>query len=193
MTIFSAFKRSSLYSEYQGNPRLQWMIVVVLAIILLSLSKSLLDPLDQTRSDALQQIQLLERLKTVEASDIDESKTDTLLKAYEDITSQIPSATSSSTAEARALSDIENTIGRLIKRKRLNLVGAQDVTFMQQRAWSIRIDVAGQIEANQLPDLLRQFDSSNLNRRIASLQYSPKASGNINMVVDVLFIGEGNE
>lgn len=186
-------KSTSIYQEWQVNKRLQWMVVGIAAIIFLSLAKSCSDSLNAQGMALQNQMNLTGRLEQAANAPFDPAQLEQSASQLNVLTSSLPSSPSSSVAEAKALADIDALVGKYIKRKRLNLIGSDQVVAGNQLLWSVRIDVAGQLAEEELINILALFDRSIGHRRIASLQYSPKTSNSINLVIDVLFKQASNE
>jgi hypothetical protein len=186
--FMQSFYRSSFYLEYQKNHRLQWMSVAIAAIITLSILKYFSDTLQQERSETQNQIELLARLEHAAKSDTNNELADNIGRNYLAWIRDLPQAASSSVAEAQALTAVEQQFGKLLERKRLNLVGSEKLIGMQQDIWQVRIEVVGQMAELNLIELLQHFDSQHKYARIASFQYSPKTSHSINLVIDLIYI-----
>ena len=90
-------------------------------------------------------------------------------------------------AEAQALAEVEQKLGKLLSRKRLNLLGSESLVGAKPILWQVRVEIAGQLAELDLIELLQHFDNQNKHARIASFQYSPKTSNSINLVVDLLY------
>lgn len=193
MTLIDKLASSQLYTEYQSNKRIQWMMVCIVIILVISLVKQFSDNINQQRSETLTQINLLARLSATANNTIDENIVSSLEASYVKLLSTLPKATSASTAEAQALTEIEKNLGVLITRKRLNLLGSEQLGQDPQTFWTVRIEVSGQLSENKLIDLLQYFDSQVQHRRIASFQYSPKISNTINLVIDLMYMSANND
>lgn len=189
VNVINQLKQSQIASEYTKNKRLQWMLTLIVVIVVLSFAKYTLDILTDYKAEAKTQLNLLTKLTNSANSPIDESLLTSITNHLQKQTEKITTVISSSTAEAQALEDIELNVGNLVTRKRLNLIGSEELTWGDQTFWSVRIEIAGQLEENKFVSLLKSFDSSNKNKRITSMQYSPKASNSINLVVDMLYMG----
>lgn len=187
MKFMQSFYQSSLYVEYQNNLRLRWMSVAIAAIIALSLLKYFSDAVHLQRSQTQSQIELLARLELAAKSGPNDEVADEISSAYFNWLEALPNAASSSVAEAQALTEVEQQFGTLFKRKRLNLVGSEQLAGMTRDFWQVRIEVAGQMAELDLIELLQHFDSQHKYARIASFQYSPKTSNTINLVIDLIY------
>ncbi len=184
---------SQMMQEYRSNKRLQWMVVGIAAILVVSLLKTLADNRSEQQAELKTQLALVARLQAAADSPVDESQTDTLMSMLDKAKQNIPEADSKSVAEAKALAAIEQSVGHLISRKRLNLVGAEEHTAGTQTYWSVRLNLAGQLKGSKLVEFLQHFDSSSSGSRITSMQYAPKTSDTINVVVDLLYKRVNNE
>jgi hypothetical protein len=192
MTFLRKFYKSQLFIEYESNLRLQWMLVAIIAILALSLSKQVIDILQQERSQTQNQLVLLARLQQTAQKNIDYSIVESIKNAYASWVDALPKAASSSVAEAQALIEIDQQLGTLLKRKRLNLLGSEQLSGTTQVFWQVRIELAGQMTEQDLIGLLQYFDDHAKHARLTSFQYSPKTSNTINLVVDVLYIRAEN-
>jgi hypothetical protein len=192
MTFLQKFYKSQLFIEYESNLRLQWMLVAIIAILALSLSKQVIDILQQERSQTQNQLVLLARLQQTAQKNIDYSIVESIKNAYASWVDALPKAASSSVAEAQALIEIDQQLGTLLKRKRLNLLGSEQLSGTTQVFWQVRIELAGQMTEQDLIGLLQYFDDHAKHARLTSFQYSPKTSNTINLVVDVLYIRAEN-
>ena len=187
MSVLQKINRSQAFLEYQKNSRLQWMVMVIVAILALSGLKRFADQLQVQRNQTQNQLNLLARLQKTADNTLDSKTSETIIDSYTNWVSVLPEAPSSSVAEAQALAEIEQTIGKLISRKRLNLLGSETLNNNNQLYWQVRIEIAGQLPELDLIEALEYFDLDNKHARIASFQYSPKASNSISFVVDLLY------
>jgi hypothetical protein len=193
VTLIDKLANSQLYTEYKSNKRLQWMLAFIVLIIVISLLKQFSDKINQQRSETLTQINLLARLTQSTNNSIDENVISKQEASYVKVINTLPKASSASTAEAQALTEIEKILGELITRKRLNLLGSEPLGQNLQAFWTVRIEVSGQLSEKKLIDLLKYFDSEVQHRRIASFQYSPKISNTINLVIDLMYMRATND
>ena len=187
MSVLQKINRSQAFLEYQKNTRLQWMVMLIVAILALSGLKQFADQLQVQRNQTQNQLNLLARLQKTADNTLDSKTSETIIDSYTNWVSVLPDAPSSSVAEAQALAEIEQTIGKLISRKRLNLLGSETLNNNNQLYWQVRIEIAGQLPELDLIEALEYFDLDNKHARIASFQYSPKASNSISFVVDLLY------
>jgi hypothetical protein len=169
------------------------MMVFIVLILAITLIKQFSDNINQQRSETLTQINLLARLTQTANNTIDENVISNLEASYARVLNTLPQATSASTAEAQALTEVEKNLGVMITRKRLNLLGSEQLGQNHQAFWTVRIEVSGQLSEKKLIDLLKFFDSEVQHRRIASFQYSPKISNTINIVIDLMYMRDNNE
>jgi type II secretory pathway pseudopilin PulG len=179
--------QSQMFIEYQQNKRLQWMLVLIVTILALSLLKQLSDNRQQQRIQAQSQIELLARLKQSAQNNIDANIVESIKTAYFSWIDLLPKAASSSVAEAQALTEIDKNLGKLLKRKRLNLLGSEQLTDNNQVIWQVRVEISGQLAELDLIELLQHFDNQHKHARITSFQYSPKTSNSISLVVDLIY------
>lgn len=187
MNILQNFYQSQLYIEYNKNRRLQWMSVGIVIILTLSLIKFYSDQQQENRLQTQQQLAFLAKYKITAQSETDPAiaaAIDTANSAWLEV---LPTAQSASVAEAQALAEVEQKIGTLLSRKRLNLLGSEQLAGAKPILWQVRVEIAGQLSELDLIELLQYFDKQNKHARIASFQYSPKTSDSINLVVDLLY------
>jgi hypothetical protein len=187
MTLKEKLFQSSFYLELKSNNRLQWLMLSVLVILLFDISDTLLSSLEQKQTNVVQQLAYLTKLKSIENTPYDEEQAEQLNQKLQTDLRGIETASSISIAEASALDLVEKRLSKPMKRMRLNLIGSEPVEAGNQGLWNVRIDVAGQVEEQSLISVLKLLDRSNTSWRVASLQYSPKASGSISFVLDILY------
>ena len=180
-------------AEIKRNVRLQWMLVAIAVILAISISKSLNDNLDTQQIVLQQQINMLARLQHTAQSPIDDSMLQQIDALYTEKIGNIETVISASTAEAKALTVVEAKIGKLLTRKRINLLGTETINIANQIFWSVRIEVAGELAEKDYIIFLANFDHKIKNKRITSLQYSPKISNSVSAVIDLLYRREGDE
>jgi hypothetical protein len=187
MNIPNAWLNNKFVAEFQSNPRLQWMTVVIAAILLVSLTKHFADLIESEKQQIQTSINLAEKYQRTASSSFDTEGVEKLKQTQTNWLDAIPSAFSASIAEASALSEVEQKVNKLITAKRLNLIGSEELTFASEVFWQVRIEIAGQIKPSNLIDLLANFDSKDRHVRIASMQFNPKAANTVNLVVDIMF------
>ena len=187
MTMLQKFYQSQLYIEYTKNRRLQWMCVGICIILILSLIKFYADQQQENREQTQQQLALLAKYKLTAQSKTDPAISVAIDTANTSWLEALPAAQSASVAEAQALAEVEQKLGKLLSRKRLNLLGSESLVGAKPILWQVRVEIAGQLAELDLIELLQHFDNQNKHARIASFQYSPKTSNSINLVVDLLY------
>ena len=187
MNLKQKLYQNKFFIEYQNNKRLQWMLVLIVAILVLSLMKKFTDGMQQQRSETLSQITLLEKLSQTAQNNTPVTIIESISIAYKYWNNSIPTAISGSIAEAKALTEIEQKLGMMITRKRVNLIGSEQLSDSKQVFWQVRVEIAGQMAELDLIKLLQHFDNNAQHARIASFQYAPKVSNSLNLVVDLLY------
>ncbi len=187
MNFLDTLKNSQLVTEYNKNKRLQWMILGIAVIIVISAIKSIVDDLSESKLDASNQLELLARLNHSTNENFDMLTFEDITKQAEEKMLEFSSVASASVAEAQGLKDIDEKIGGLLKRKRLNLIGSDELKFGRGTFWSVRIEISGQLEESDFIQMMSFFDNTQLTTRIASMQYSPKTSNSISLVVDLIY------
>lgn len=192
MNVFEQFKQSKSFDELSKNIRLQWMLVGIIIISSLSVTKALYDNLLADKISLEQQMNMLSRLQTTASQPIDEKLIISTQESFETQLTQIPNATSSSTAEAKGLTEIEDLLEPLMKRKRVNLLGSENSKAGDVQFWSVRIDITGILSPKDFIVFLSHFDQSQKKRRITSMRYSPKTSNSLSIVIDLLYKSKPN-
>jgi hypothetical protein len=187
MNVLATLKNNQLVTEYNKNKRLQWMILGIAVIIIMSAIKSIADDLSEYRLDAKSQIELLARLNHSAKENVNMQAFEETAKQAEQKMLKFSSVASASVAEAQGLKDIDEKIGGILKRKRLNLIGSEELKFGGRIFWSVRIEISGQLAESDFIQMASFFDNTQLTARIASMQYSPKTSNSISLVVDLIF------
>jgi hypothetical protein len=187
VNLIENLSKNQLIVEYKNNIRLQWMLVIIVGMIALSLLKQIYDALDTQATDTKSQLNLQARLNSAAKQSFDSATLLSNQKEVEDLLSSFSDIASSSTAEAQALQDIDDKIGVLLKRKRLNLIGSQEILAGNRVLWAVRIEVNGQLAEKDFIQVLSFFDANQKNARITSMQYSPKISNTISLVADFMY------
>jgi hypothetical protein len=187
VNLIEKFSNHQLVIEFKNNTRLQWMVVVIMAIITLSLLKQISDALDTKRIGAKSQLNLQARLNSAAKQNFDSTILLSTQGEVDDILSSFSDIASSSTAEAQALQDIDDKIGVFLSRKRFNLIGSEEILAGNRLLWSVRIEVKGQLAEKDFIQVLSFFDSNQKDARITSMQYSPKISNTISLVADLMY------
>ena len=180
--------QSKLSQEIKGNLRLQWLLVAVLCILVLSLSRFLLDSTAPKLDEATRQALLLSRLTNTINNPVSDDAYKELQKKLEATIQRFPVSASQSVAEAGALSSAEEDIATLFKDGRVDIVGSQVIPMGQRRFWEVRLKVEGRMDSLKLIQLLEYFDGDSPNRRLISMQYRPKAADVVTIVYDVLYL-----
>lgn len=193
MRLITQIKHSQSYQEFASNTRLQWLLLLVCAILALSLFKSLSDSTSEKSQEVITQLNLLTRLEQTAKKEVDQGVVQELSTRYNQWISLLPPASSVSTAEAQALTLIDNKVQPYLKRARLNLVGSEPLSLGETQLWQVRINVNGQLEEKRLLELIQHFDRGQKRVRLVSLQYSPKAKGTFSFVVDLIYRREAND
>jgi hypothetical protein len=187
MSVLDSIKNSQLASEYNKNKRLQWMIVGIAVIFALSIVKHVVDDLSETKLEVQNQLQLVARLNQSSDENFDMQNFEKISEQTELKLQEFMGVASASIAEAQGLKDIDEKIGDLFKRKRLNLLGSDEFSMGGKTFWSVRIEISGQLIESDFIQMASFFDNSQLTTRIASMQYSPKTSNSMSLVIDLLY------
>ncbi len=174
-------------NEIQNNRRLQWMVLVVLLILFYLLHSVAGSVIKDLRSDTQNLVDLAARLEQTAAQAFDDGQLTESGKQLDEALDLLPAASSSSTAEAHALKQVEKIVGPLLLRKRLNLLESQELTTHSKLFWQVRIEITGQLKQSDLIKLLSHFEPSQTHRRINALRYRPNASNTLSVVADFLY------
>lgn len=193
MSWTQQIKASQTYKDIESNRRLQWMFVFIIVIFLISMSKFLQEKLTELSYTTHQQLNMLSRLEHTGKHPINEKQVARINEQFLQRMENVTPVTSISIAEANALTEVDSLIGKLLKRKRINLLGAEEIQSGQQIFWSVRINVSGQLAEHDLVNVLKNFDQTNQRLRITSLQYSPRTSNSLTLVIDFLYKRDSHE
>ena len=185
--MLSSLQQQEWFTELKQNKRLQWMLLLVFVILLLSLSKTFSDFVYEEKAAIEPQRQLIKKLLQADARPLEELDIESKTNQAQSLLKGVPLATSKSVAEAQALTRVETLISDYVQSGRATLVNTTDLSFGQQDFWQVRIEVRGKLEEKKLIGFLEQFSGQFVHQRVASLQYRPKASNTFTVVVDYLF------
>lgn len=181
------FKQTKLAQELNQQPRLQWLILFIFVILLVSVSKSGFDAVALYRENMENEINLYNRLNALKNAEFSSTELDEAAQQSEKLSDAIPIASSQNAAQASALSEIEQELRSLAERERYKLLGSEVITIGGKQFWSIRIEIVGQLKPNNTLALMQAFDPKVLHRRVSSFRYSPKANNSLSLVVDLLY------
>ena len=184
---------NTMIDEFHSNSRLQWMVLAVLIILCISSISWLSSLLEDKRIDTQRLVNLLARLEQTAAQPFDEALLGESAQQLEQALDAIPTAGSASTAEAQALKQLELLLGDIITRKRLNLLGSDELKAHEHLFWQVRIEINGQLKNKDLIALLTNFDANQAQRRINSFRYRPSASNSLSLVADFIYVQDNNE
>ncbi|GGW92442.1 hypothetical protein [Alteromonas halophila] len=185
-----SIKQQRWFAELQENKRLQWLLLLVACIVLLSLAKAISDSVTVRQDEVAQQKQMVEKLLTAQARPLDESVVTDKADAVRALKEKALTAGSASVAEAQALKRIDALTAQYIDGPRATLINTEAMQYGSENFWQIRIEVRGKLDEKQLIGLLDAFDGSEQFQRLTSFQYRPKASSVITLVVDYLYLTE---
>jgi hypothetical protein len=190
MNIMAKINQLAMIDEIKHNLRLQWMLVLIAVIILLSLAKSFSDLKQQLGSERDQQHGFYQRILTAANQPLDENTVIEAKNMFQQAFSALPLAVSDSVAQAQALKRMDAIIKQKIRRPRVALVASEPVIFGNTNGWQVRMNVAGQMPEKALIQLLADISGDQANVRLLSMQYNPKASDSVAFVVDFLYMAE---
>ncbi|GLR70878.1 hypothetical protein GCM10007852_17860 [Agaribacter marinus] len=179
--------KNKLIEEVSNQPRLQWLLLVVVIILLISVTKSYFDLVYNERENTQSEVRIHEKLLDVQSTDFSESTLTNNKELAYSLLNKLPSASSNSTAEASALATLEADLQGIIERSRFNLLGSEEIIVANEKLWSIRIEVNGRLPPKQLIKFFTLFETEKSNKRIASIQYSPTTANTAVIAVDFLY------
>jgi hypothetical protein len=181
---------SEHFASVRSNPRLQWMLVLILILLCVYVGKISIDSLQENKSALSQQAQLYSRLLATLEADINEEELERWKNAHQQALGAIPVAASESIAEASALAQLENKLSPLLNRARLNLLGAEQSVVGGQTFYKVRVELSGQLNTDRLTELLQTFASNRSHFLLQTMNYSPRASNTVSFIIDIMFINE---
>ena len=180
-------------SEFRNNPRLRWMTLAALVLIFFSTISWFSDLITQMRTDTAQAVNFSSRLQKISDQEFDTAALNEVKKEVNQQMILFPVASSGSVAEAQALKELEEALGPLITKKRFNLLGSEQLNTDATFFWQVRLEVSGQLQSANLIDLFSYFDSTQTHRRLNAFRYQPNRSNTINLVADLLYLGDDDE
>lgn len=181
------FLESPLANEIRQNKRLQWLLLIIAAILVLSVVKGFIDVNDDIESELDSKESLLIRLKSAAEQEISPEIFQSLNSREEAIRSSFPVAVSVSIAEAEALSAINAIANGLISDGRAKLIGSDTLTFGEQIFWQVRVEYQGELSQRELTALLGNLDGSKPEVRLVSFRYRIGRSNSVNLILDFLY------
>jgi hypothetical protein len=181
---------SEHFASVRSNPRLQWMLVLILILLCVYVGKISIDSLQENKSALSQQAQLYSRLLATLEADINEEELERWKNAHQQALGAIPEAASESIAEASALAQLENKLSPLLNRARLNLLGAEQSVVGGKTFYKVRVELSGQLNTDRLTELLQTFASNRSHFLLQTMNYSPRASNTVSFVIDIMFVNE---
>ncbi|WP_376920080.1 hypothetical protein [Agaribacter flavus] len=159
--------------------------MLILSIVLVG--SSIFEHIRALKNDIDSAVAMHVRLNAVKNSELSAE----LLELYENyqtqVLSNIPTASSQSAAEASALSKLEASFNTILERNRFNLLGSEKIETPSSNLWSVRVEINGRLSESNVLRFLENVEPTAQNIRVASMQYSPKASNSVIIVIDLLF------
>lgn len=185
--MIDVIKKSSAWEEFSANKRLQWMVVGIALILVISISKSMFDLLDERRDEALRTHAMLERMVEAASHPVSESALLQTEESLSNLRANIPTVASASIAEAEALSAGTKIINTAIARARSRLVGTETLVFGDTTYWQVRIKIDGGLHELNFIKLLEFFEKEYPHIRLYSFDFQPDSKGVVSLVVDYLY------
>jgi len=181
------YKDNPLVAELRGNKRLQWLLLLIGVILMLSLTKSLGDSNRAFIAEAQTKLGMLQRLQSAANEETPEETVTLIATTAKEITDTISPAQSVSVAEAEALSAVVKLTADFIEDRRASLVGSESINYGGRNFWQVRVELKGKMDQRALTGLLSLFDGSRAQMRVISMRYQPNSNGNIALVLDFLY------
>ncbi len=179
-------------SEFQGNKRLQWMILVVLVCIYFMTAIGLLERLSAYSALTTQNIGIASRMQNIAMQSISDELLDDIRARVDEKLSLLPRAESQNVAEARALKEFEEIINPLLTNTRFTLIDSEELKTDSETFWQVTIEISGKLPTSSVVKLLTEFDSSVAHRRISIFRYRMDSSNYTNFVAKLLFAKTNN-
>lgn len=173
--------------EVKANPRLQWMLLIVVVILLASLSKSMFDNITEERTAVTQQFIMVEKLKDAANKTVDLDALEALEAEVSMLSGNIPSSASMNVAEAEALKLSAESFDKTIVSSRISLIGSEPMFIGEAEYWQVRIQITGRLPEKAFISFLSNFDGKKSYVRLNSLEYIPQSGDRINAVIDYLY------
>lgn len=183
---FDTFRNSQMLQELNDNKRLQWLILIIIAILCASGVKALGDKNNALVEEIQTQQRLLTRLKAASLVELSTEQVSEITAAAQKVLATVPNAPSVSVAEANALSKIDQVVDNL-QRGRSSLVGSEAFTVSGNTIWEVRVEIQGQLDEQHFSAFLRKVDGRDPTLRVVSMRYRPSNRGAFATVVDFIF------
>ncbi|AEP31205.1 hypothetical protein [Brumicola nitratireducens] len=185
--MFDNLKATAAYAELSSNKRLQWLLLLVLALLLLYVLNAVSTLIEDEKTLLTSQIGLHQRLVAAKNTPFDQDKFVQQKNIAQQYLNELPTASSQSAAEASALAALEAALGKKVERNRFNLLGSDLVRLGNTKLWSVRIEINGRLDESGVVNFLDEFTTEKPYRRIASMQYAPKSNNMLVIVIDYLY------
>ena len=190
MSSLQKIKNTPLIEEFRQNTRLQWLLLLVFIILMLSVTKRFSDFVNEAEAERETQFSLFQRVLAAANQPLDENSVEKAEALYQNAFANLPTAVSDSVAQAQALKRMEQITTNRISRSRVSLVSSDRISFGRKSGWQIRLNVAGQMPEKALINFLSETSGNHADTRLLSLQYNPKVSNTISFVVDFVYVEE---
>lgn len=185
--MYDVIMKSAVVSEFTANRRLQWMVLGIALLLILSASKSAFDWLEESRDEAMRTHAMIEKMVDAASKPVPEPLLLETKMRLADIQQKIPTVSAQSIAEAEALSAAKRITDVTIARPRRSIVGTESLTFSGVDYWQVRIKIDGGLHELNLMKLLEFFEKTNPHIRLHSMDFQPDAKGVVSLVVDYLY------
>lgn len=180
-------KLSDALGEVKSNNRLQWMILLVLAILLISLAKFLLDYKANLAATYQQEQRVYERLYLASQTSVPDGVFHSSNEVLDNELSNLRSSPSLSVAEAEAITYAE-TVTKNFSNRNIILVGAKGILQgLDLNLWEVRLELTGKISSSDFPQFLAELSKPESGTRIVTMRYRMGRQNQFYAVVDVLF------
>lgn len=176
-----------LFQELKANVRLQWLLLFVLLILLLSGLKTAKDANEELYSELNAQQNATTRLINALNTPVDDESLVALRDSMSSMLNEIPVAASMNIAEAQAISQITQLREKAYNDGRTTLVGTEVLNFGARQLYQTRIELSGSHNLLNFIDLLKHVDERKSYLRIMSMQLrAGNRNSSLTLVVDFL-------
>ncbi|MFC4700069.1 hypothetical protein ACFO4O_07880 [Glaciecola siphonariae] len=183
-------KQSESMQSLHSNVRLQWMLLLILLLVFVYVAKLSYDSLDENKRALSQQAQLYSKLLATFEADIDAQTISQWEDLHNETLNALPKASAANIAEASALATVEASLAKLLVRSRLNLLGSEEKVISGHTFYKVRLEISGRLPTENFVQFLQILENNRHQVLVQTMNYSPRTSNTIALVVDVIFSGE---
>lgn len=181
------FENTSLLKELKANVRLQWLLLLVMLILIISFLKATIDANAELYDELSAQQLATSRLATALKTPIDENSLESARENMASMLASIPVAASMNIAEAQALSRVTKLREKVYNQGRTSLVGTEVLNFGANQLYQTRIELSGSHNLLNFIEVLKHVDERQSHLRIMTLQLrAGSRNSSLTLVVDFL-------